>query len=209
MFPTPHICHRGPADPGRSSAAFSSAAAVADSSPHRKSAIQDLQVLTGAQQRLIVLEQWQIILHTAHLPPSTCRSWQELRSTGAVADCSPHPASAIQDLQILAGAQQRWSCGSLFPTPQICHPGPVGSGRSSAVLELWQLVPHTTHLPSRTCRSWEELSSAETVADCSPHPTSAIEDLQILAGAQQHSAALQLWQILPHTASLPSRTCRS
>ena len=196
-----------------------SAAIVADCSLHRKSAIQDLQVLAGAQQRLIVLEQRQIILHTAHLPPRACRSWQKLRSI-----------------------QQHWSCGRLFPTPHICHPGLAGPGRRSAALELRQIVPHTPHLTSRTYRSWQELSSiqqhwscgslfptlhichpgpagpnrcsatlsnARAVADCSPHPTSIIEDLQIKPGAQQCSVVLKLWQIVLRTANLPSKTCRS
>ena len=109
-----------------------------------------------------------------------------LSSTGVVADCSLHRTSAIQDLQVLAGAQQR-----------------------SAQLELWQIVPYTTDLPSRTCRSWQELSSTGPLADCSLHHTSAIKDLQVLAGAQQCSAEMELWQIAPYTAHLPSRTCRS
>ena len=75
-----------------------SAAVVADCSLHRKSAIQDLRILTGAQHRSAVLELWQIVPHTPHLPSRTCRSWQELSSV-----------------------QQRWSCGRLFPTPHICH----------------------------------------------------------------------------------------
>ena len=57
---------------------------------------------------------------------------------GVVADCSLHRTSAIQDLQVLTGAQ-----------------------KCSAVLELWQSLPHTTILPSRTCRSQMELSSAQ------------------------------------------------
>ena len=129
-----------------------------DCSLHRKSAIQDLQVLAGAQQCSAALELWQIV---------------------------PYTTSAIQDLQVLARAQQQWLCGRLFLTLHICHPGPAGPGRSSAVL-----------------------SSTGVVADCSLHRTSAIQDLQVLAGAQ-HSALLKLWQIVPYTTDLPSRTCRS
>ena len=167
-----------------------------DCSLHCTSALQDLQVLAGAQQCSAVLELWQIAPYTAHLPSRTCRSWQELNS-----------------------AQHRWSCGRLFLTPQICHPGPAGPERSSVALALWQIVPYTAHLPSRTCRSWKELSSAwqhwscgrlllsprschpgaagpgrsstvlsaaGAVADCSLHHRSAIQDQQVLAGAQQH-----------------------
>ena len=186
LFPTPHICHRGPAGPGRSSAAFSSAAAVADSSPHRKSAIQDLQVLTGAQQCWIYGRLFST-LHICHPGPAgPDRSSAALSSAGAVANYTPHRTSATQDLQVLAGAQEHWSCGRLFPTPRICHPGPADPGRSSAAS-----------------------SSTGAVADSSPHRTSAIQDLQVLTGAQQRSAVLELWQIVHHTPNLPSRTCRS
>ena len=277
---------------------LSSAGVVADCSLHRTSACQDLQVLDGTQHRSAPLELWQIVPYTTDLPSRTCRSWKELSSAGPVADCSLHCTSAIQDLQVLTGAQQCWSsgrllltshiclpgpagpgrnstalstagavadcslhhrsaiqdlqvlegaqqcwpCGRLFLTLHICHPGPAGPGRSSAalgstgvvadcsfhraaaiqdlqvlagaqqcsaLLELWQIVPYTTDLPSRTCRSWKELSSAGPVADCSLHRTSAFRDLQVLEGAQQRSAALELWQIAPYTAHLPSRTCRS
>ena len=219
MLLTPHICHPGPVGPGRNSTALSTARAVADCSLHCTSAIQDLQVLEGAQQRSAALELWQIAPFTAQLPSRSCRSWQELNS-----------------------AQRCWSCGRLFLTPQICHPGPAGPGRSSAALALWQIVPYTAHLPSKTCRSWKELSSARqpwscgrllltphichpgpaglgksstalstagAVADCSLHHRSAIQDLQVLTGDQKCSAMLELWQSLPHTTNLPSRTCRS
>ena len=135
---TPHICHPGPAGPGRNSTALSTAGAVADCSLHHRSAIQELQVLAGAQQCSALLELWQIVPYTTDLPSRTSRSWQELSSTGAVADCSLHCSSAIQDLQVLTGDQ-----------------------KCSAMLELWQSLPHTTNLPSRTCRSWMELSSAQ------------------------------------------------
>ena len=188
-----------------------------DCSLHCTSALQDLQVLAGAQQCSAVLELWQIAPYTAHLPSRTYRSWQELNSAqhrwscgrlfltpqichprpagsgwqelsgaGPLADCSLHRTSAIQDLQILAGAQQRRSCGRLLLTPQICHPGPAGPDRSS-----------------------EMLGGARAVAKSSPHHKSAIQDLQVLDGAQQHSRMLELWQILPPTAHLPCRTCRS
>ena len=58
------------------------ARAVAESSPHHKSAIQDLQVPDGAQQRSTVLELWQILPPTPHLPGRTCRFWQDLSSAG-------------------------------------------------------------------------------------------------------------------------------
>ena len=178
-------CHPGAAGPGRSSTVLSAAGAVADCSLHHRSAIQDLQVLEGAQQR------WpcgRLFLTPQHLPSRTCRSWKELSS-----------------------ARQPWSCGRLLLTPHICHPGPAGPGRSSTaqLLELWQIVPYTTDLPSRTCRSWQELSSTGAVADCSLHRSSAIQDLQVLTGDQKCSAMLELWQSLPHTTNLPSRTCRS
>ena len=221
---------------------LSSAGVVADCSLHRTSAIQDLQVLAGTQQLSAPLELWQIVPYTTDLPSRTCRSWKELSSAGPVADCSLPCTSAIQDLQVLEGAQQCsaalelwqiapftaqlpsstcrswqelnsaqrcWSCGRLFLTPQICHPGPAGPGRSSAALALWQIVPYPAHLPSRTCRSWKELSSARqhwscgrlllTPQICHPGP----------AGPGRSSAALELWQIVPYTAALPSRTCRS
>ena len=149
----------------------------------------------GAQQYSAALQLYQIVPYMANLPFRTCRSWQELNS-----------------------AQHCWSCGRLFLTPQICHPGPAGFGRGSAALALWQIVPYTAHLPFRTCRSWQELSSAQqhcgcgrllltrhichpgpagpgrsstalstvgAVADSSLHHRSAIQDLQVLAGAQQ------------------------
>ena len=53
--------------------ALNSARAMADSSPHRASAMQDMQVLSGAQQRWIVV------------------------------DYLPHRKSAIQDVQVLIG----------------------------------------------------------------------------------------------------------
>ena len=59
---------------------LSSAGAVADCSLHRTSPVQDLQVLDGAQQRSVVLELWQIVPYTAHLPSKTCMSRQELRN---------------------------------------------------------------------------------------------------------------------------------
>ena len=110
-----------------------------------------------------MLQLCQIVPYTAHLPSRTCRSWQELNS-----------------------AQHRWSCGRLFLTSQILHPGPAGPGRSSVVL-----------------------GSAGVVADFSLHRTFAFQDLQVLAGAQQRSAPLELWQIVPYITDLPSRTCRS
>ena len=58
------------------------ARAMAESSPHHKCAIQDLYVLDGVQQRSTMLELWQILPPTAHLPCRTCRSWQELSSAG-------------------------------------------------------------------------------------------------------------------------------
>ena len=142
-----------------------------------------------------MLQLCQIVPYTAHLPSRTCRSWRELSSAqqywscgrllltphichpgpagpgrnsttlstaGAVADCSLHHRSAIQDLQVLEGAQQRWPCGRLFLTPQLCHPGPAGPDRRS-----------------------EMLGDARAMAESSPHCTSAIQDLQVLAGAQQ------------------------
>ena len=166
LFLTPHICHPGPAGPGRSSAALGSTGVVADCSFHRAAAIQDLQVLAGAQQCSALLELWQIVPYTTDLPSRTCRSWKELSSAGPVADCSLHRTSAFQDLQVLEGAQQRsaaWSCGRLLLTPHICHPGPAGLGRSSTAL-----------------------STAGAVADCSLHHRSAIQDQQVLAGAPQH-----------------------
>ena len=183
MFLTSQICHLGPAGPGRSSIALSTAGVVADFSSHCTSAFQDLQVLAGAQQRSVPLELWQIVPYTTDLPSRTCRSWQELNSAqhrwscgrlfltphichsglagpgrssttlsaaGAVADCPLHHRSAMQ---VLVGAQQRWPFSRLFLTPHICHPGPADPGRSSAALELWQIVPYTTDLPSTTCRS--------------------------------------------------------
>ena len=153
MIPTPHICHPGPAGPGRSSGA---------------------------------LELWDIVPHTRNLASRTCWSWQELNS-----------------------AQQHWSCGRLVTTPHICHPGPANPSRSSAALQLWQIVPHTQHLPSRTCRSWQELNSTQqhwsygrllpTPNIC--HPRSA--------GPGRSSAMLVLWDIVPHTRNLASRTCWS
>ena len=92
-----------------------------------------------------------------------------LGSAGVVADCSLHRTSAIQDLQVLAGAQQSWSCGRLFLTPQICHPRPTGPDKSS-----------------------EMLGGARAVAEPSPHHKSAIQDLQVLDGAQQRSTVLEL-----------------
>ena len=198
---------------------LSSAGPVADCSLHCTSAIQDLQVLAGAQLCSVLLELWQIVPYTTDLPSRTCRSWKELSSArqhwscgrlllslrichpgpagpgmnstalstaGAVADCSLHHRSAIQDLQVLEGTQQRGPCGRLFLTLHICHPGPAGSGRSSAAL-----------------------GSTGVVADSSFHRASAIQDLQILTGDQKCSAVLELWQSLPHTTNLPSRTCRS
>ena len=203
-----------------------SAGVVADFSLHRTSTFQDLQVLVGAQQCSALLELWQIVPYTTDLPSRTCKSWQEpnrdqhrwsygrlfltphiyhlgltgssrssavLSSAAAVPDYSLHRTSAIQDLQVLVGTQQR-----------------------SAPLELWQIVPYITDLPSRTCRSWQELSSAQqrwsygrfllkphiylsrpsspgrssivistvgAMVDCSLHRTSSIQDLQVLAGA--------------------------
>ena len=61
-----------------------------------------------------------------------------LGSAGAVADFSLHRTSTFQDLQVLTRAQQR-----------------------SALLDLWQIVPYNTDLPSRTCRSWQELNSTQ------------------------------------------------
>ena len=124
---------------------LSSNGVAADCSPQRKSAIQDLQVLARAQQR-------QFAPHTAHLLSRTYNSWQELSSPRAMVDCSPHRTSTIQDLQVPPRAQQCWSYGRLFPTLEICHLGRAGLGRSSAVLELWQIAPHTENLASRTCR---------------------------------------------------------
>ena len=99
-----------------------------------------------------MLQLCQIVPYTAHLPSRTCRSWQEL-----------------------SGAQQRWSCGRLLLTPRISHPILAGLYRNSAALSTaGALVPYTTDLPSRTCRSQQEL-----------------------------------WQIVPYTAHLPFRTCRS
>ena len=143
MFLTLHICPPGPAGPGGSSAVLSSTGVVADCSLHRTSAIQDLQVLAGTQQRSAPLELWQIVPYTTDLPSRTCRSWKELSGAGPVADCSLHRSSAIQDLQVLTGDQ-----------------------KCSAMLELWQSLPRTTNLPSRTCRSWMELSSAQQCQSC-------------------------------------------
>ena len=186
LFLTPHICLPGPAGPGRSSAVLGSPGVVADCSLHCPSAIQDLQVLAGAQQRSVLLELWQIVPYTTDLPSRTCRSWKELSSAGPVADCSLHRTSAFQDLQVLEGAQQ-----------------------CSAALELWQIAPYTAHLPSRTCRSWQELNSAQYCWSCgrlflTPQICHAGP-----AGPGRSSAALKLWQIVPYTAALPSRTCRS
>ena len=109
----------------------------------------------------------------------------------------------------LDSAQQHWSCGRLLPTPNICHPGPAGPGRILAMLELWDIVPHTQHLLSRTCRSWQELNGTQqhwscgrllpTPNICHPGP----------AGPGRSSAMLELWEIVPNTGNLASRTCRS
>ena len=180
---------------------LSSAGVVADCCLHCTSAIQDLQVPARTQQRLAPLELWQIVPHTTDLPSRTCRSWQELSSAGPVADCSLHCTSALQDLQVLAGAQQ---CSAALELWQIvaytAHLPPdlqFLAQQRLALLELWQIVPCTTDLPSKTCRSWQELSSARQCWSCgrlllTPH----ICHLRP-AGPSRSSAALELWQIVP------------
>ena len=203
---------------------LSSAGVVADCSLHRTSAIQDLQVLAGTQQRSAPLELWQIVPYTTDLPSRTCRSWKELSSAGPVADCSLHCTSAIQDLQVLEGAQQRSAALELWqiaPSPRSCHPGPAGPGRSSTVLSAAGAVADCSLHHRSAIQDLQVLEGAQqrsaaytahlpgVVADCSLHRTSAIQDLQVLAGAQQRSALLELWQIVPYTTDLPSRTSRS
>ena len=250
-----------------------------DCSLHRTSALQDLQILVGAQQCSAALELWQIVAYTAHLPSKTCRSWQELNraqhrwSYGRLFltphICHPETCRSWQELN---RAQQRWSYGRIVPYTTNLPSRTCKSWRElnsgSAPLELWQIVPCTTDLPSRTCRSWQELSSAQqcwscgrllltpahlpsktcrswqelnsgqhrwscgrlfltphichpgpaglgrssemlggarAMGECSPHHKSAIQDLQVLDGAQQRSTVLELWQILPPTAHLPCK----
>ena len=103
--------------------------------------------------------------------------------------CHPGPPGPGRSSAVL-------SCGRLFRTLEIWNPGPAGPGRSSAALscsrlfptleichpglqvlagaQQRQFAPYTAHLPSRTCRSQQELSNAGAVADCSPHWKSAI-----------------------------------
>ena len=166
---TPHICHPGPAGPGRSSTVLSTAGAMADCSLHHRSAIQDLQVLAGAQQRwpfgrLFLTPQ---ICHLG--PASPDRSSEMLGGARAMAESSPHHKSAIQDLQVLDGAQQ-----------------------CSAALELWQIAPYTAHLPSRTCRSWQELNSAQHRWSCGRLFLTPQISHPGLAGPSRSSAALAI-----------------
>ena len=168
-----------------------------------------------------VVQLCQIVPYTAHLPSRTCRSWWELRQRSAplelwqiVACTTDLPSRTCRCWQELSSARQCWSCGRLFLTPHICHPGPAGLGRNSAALAVVaDCSLHRTYANSRTCRSWQELRQCSAVLElwesvpCTTNlPSKTCRSWQELSSAQQ---CWSLWQIVPYTAHLPSKTCRS